>query len=88
MKLQEKWYSIINLHLDSKLDNWNFAFKKYRNLYDLMIDKQSEPVTALFYSIFCMSYLSKVYLYNLSEKCEDDLYNFLHLFQFKTPTYL
>lgn len=77
MSLKEKWDAIINLHCDVPLDNWNFAFKKYGNLYDLMINKQSgylfdyiDPLLQL----CCSSRLTHVYLYNITDSCENDLF--------------
>lgn len=77
MTLRDKWNVIINLHRHAPLDNWNYAYKTYGDKYDLMINTQSRPLVAFLYPIVCMSYLSHVHLYGVSDKCEDELCTYL-----------
>lgn len=70
------WNTAINSHLCIKLTNWSYSFNKYGDLHDIMIQNDSKPYFSTLYSLFCVSYLSKIYLFNVSSICMNELYTY------------
>lgn len=71
----ENYLKVIDKNLNDELNNINFSFsfKDYNDSYRIMLNNEYKPLLSFMYPLFCMTYLSKVYIYNISEKTKDDL---------------